>query len=219
MRSTPMSAATAYPAYPINFVIAGAPALVIGGGHVAARKVDGLLAAGAVITLVAPDVVEELKNRPGVRWHQREYRRGEVASYRLAISATGVREVDEQVYADATASGIPVNVADVPDLCTFTLPAILRRGDVQVTVSTNGRSPAMASWLRDQVGDVITTDVANALDFIAKVRRELQSAGFATEIPGWHEAFNAGLVDLVAVGDHTAARELLLKSLDRELPS
>jgi precorrin-2 dehydrogenase / sirohydrochlorin ferrochelatase len=207
---------TGFPAYPINFVIAGAPALVIGGGPVAARKVDGLLAAGAVITLVAPDAVDELKDRPGVRWHQREYRRGEVASYRLAISATGVRSVDEQVFADATASGIPVNVADVPDLCTFTLPAILRRGDVQVTVSTNGRSPAMASWLRDLVGDVITPQVAEALDFVAKVRRELQAAGHATEIPGWHEAFDAGIVDLVANGEHDKARLLLLESLDRD---
>jgi len=197
------------PRYPVNVDLAGASVLVVGAGPVAARKVDGLLECGARVTVVAPDAVEELRDRPGVRWHQRDYRRGEVASYRLAISATNRRDVDLQVSTDAQASGIPVNVADVPELCTFTLPSILRRGDLQIAVSTNGTSPAFAGWIRRRLEQQIEAAWSTALELVAEVRDELRSAGQPTEIPGWHDAFDAGFVDLVAAGDHEAAKVLL----------
>jgi len=204
------------PLYPVNFDLAGASVLVVGAGPVAARKIDGLLESGARVTVVAPEAVAELRDRPGVRWHQREYRRGEVASYRLAISATGRREVDVQVSTDAQASGIPVNVADVPDLCTFTLPSILRRGDLQVAVSTNGRSPAFAGWVRRQLETRMEAAWADALRVAAEVRDELHAAGHSTEVPGWRDAFDAGFVDLVAAGDHEGAKALLRTHLGAE---
>jgi precorrin-2 dehydrogenase/sirohydrochlorin ferrochelatase len=204
------------PQYPVNFDLEGASVLVVGAGPVAARKIDGLLECGARVTVVAPDAVPELQSRDGVRWHQRVYRRGEVASYRLAISATGIREVDIQVSGDARASGIPVNVADVPDLCTFTLPSILRRGDLQIAVSTHGRSPAFSGWVRRQLEARIEAAWADALDLVAHVRDELHAAGHTTEIPGWREAFDDGFVDLVIAGDHAGARALLLRHLGVE---
>lgn len=197
------------PRYPVNVDLANASVLVVGGGHVAARKVDGLLECGARVTVVAPEAVEELRDRPGVRWHQREYRRGEVASYRLAISATNRRDVDVQVSTDAQASGIPVNVADVPELCTFTLPSILRRGDLQIAVSTNGVSPAFSGWIRRRLEAQIEAAWADALAVTAEVRDELRSRGLPTEIPGWHDAFDSGFVDLVAAGEREAAKALL----------
>jgi precorrin-2 dehydrogenase / sirohydrochlorin ferrochelatase len=211
--TSPPAALAGPPSFPVNLVIAGAPVLVVGAGHVARRKVEGLLEAGAVVTVVAPVAVAGLVGRPDVRWHQRTYQRGEVASYRLAISATGVREVDEQIHRDALAAGVPVNVADVPDLCTFTLPAIVRHGQVQVAVSTNGRSPALASWVRDRVAETLPTGVAEALDVVAEMRIELKAAGQSTEIAGWHEAFDAGFVELVANGKHDEARQLLRTNL------
>lgn len=201
------------PWYPVNLVLEGAPVLVVGGGPVGARKVDGLRAAGANVTLVSPTVTAALALRDDVRWHRRTYRRGEVASYRLAISATGVREVDEQIYRDAVAAGVPVNIADVPELCTFTLPAIARRGQVQVAVSTQGRSPALASWVRDQVAQALPDAIAEALDAVAEVRAELKAAGRSTEIAGWHEAFDDGFVDLVASGHIEQAKTLLRQKL------
>ncbi len=204
---------TLTPDYPINIRLADAPVLVIGGGHIAARKVDGLLASGAAVTVVSPTIVAELVGRVGVRWHQRKYQRGEVASYRLAIAATGVRAVDEQISADAQAAGIPVNIADVPDLCTFTLPSILRRGDLQVTVSSKGRSPAFSSWVRRELDRVIDDTYAQGLDIVASVRDELHTHGRTTEIRGWHEAFDDGFLDLVASGDHDAARLHVLAHL------
>ena len=190
----------------------------MGGGHIGLRKVEGLLASDALVTIVAPvvefdgsalDIVHGLVRRGNVQWRRRRYRAGEAAGYRLVISATGVREVDEQVHRDAVAAGVPVNVADVPSLCTFTLPAIVRRGDVQVAVSSNGRSPALASWVRDQLADALPSAIADALELVAEVRAELKATGQSTEAIGWHEAFDAGFVQLVGDGEHASARDLL----------
>jgi precorrin-2 dehydrogenase / sirohydrochlorin ferrochelatase len=202
-----------YPWYPVNLILDGANVLVIGGGPIAARKVQGLLESGARVTVVAPEAVSSISDDDRIRWHAREYRRGEVASYQLAISATGVRDVDIQIYNDARASHIPVNVADVPELCTFTLPSILRRGDLQIAVSTAGRSPAFASWVRRRLEQVIEDSLGKALDAAAEVRAEVQAAGISTERPGWHEAFDGGFLDLIADGDREAARALLLTSI------
>ena len=161
------------------------------------------------MSVIAPRAADELTARDDVNWRRRRYRYGDAAAYRLVISATGIRKVDERVYRDAVDAGVPVNVADVPQLCTFTLPAIVRRGDVQVAVSTNGRSPALASWLRDQLAESLPDAIGDALDVVAEVRAELRAAGHSTEIIGWHDAFDAGFVELVANGELAAARRLL----------
>lgn len=206
--------AEVFPQYPVNLRLNGVQCLVVGGGEVAARKARGLLDCGAYVTVVAPKIVDELRDDARVRWHEREYRRGEVASYRVAITATGRPEVDEQVYEDAKATGIPINAADDPAHCTFTLPAVLRRGDLQIAISTNGRSPAFATWLKKTLAAQITSDALDAFDLVGDVRRELRRAGRPTEHPGWQLAFDDGLVDLVAKGQHAEARAMLLAHLD-----
>lgn len=206
--------AEAYPQYPINLRLNGVQCLVVGGGEVAARKARGLLECGAYVTVVAPTIVDELRTDDRVRWHQRDYQRGEVASYRVAITATGRPDVDGQVFEDAQATGIPVNAADDPAHCTFTLPAVLRRGDLQIAISTNGRSPAFATWLKKTLASQITTDALETFDLVGDVRRELRRAGRPTEHPGWQRAFDNGLVDLVAKGELDEARAMLLHHLD-----
>jgi siroheme synthase-like protein len=204
----------AFPQYPVNLRLNGVQCLVVGGGEVAARKARGLLECGAYVTVVAPTIVDELRADARVRWHEREYRRGEVASYRVAITATGDPDVDGQVYEDAKATGIPINAADDPAHCTFTLPAVLRRGDLQIAISTNGRSPAFATWLKKTLASQITADALDTFDLVGEVRRELRRAGRPTEHPGWQQAFDDGLVDLVAKGQHAEARAMLLQYLD-----
>jgi precorrin-2 dehydrogenase / sirohydrochlorin ferrochelatase len=201
------------PQYPVNLNLVGASCLVVGGGHIAARKVAGLLESGAVVTVVAPEATADLVNDERVRWHQRPYRRGEVASYRLAISATGIPAVDDQVSRDARATGIPVNVADVPDRCTFTLPAILRRGDIQVAVSTNGRSPVLSGWIRDRIADVLPDALPALVDVLSEARAELRASGRTSEIPGWRAALDDGLYDLVAAGEIDEAGALLRRHI------
>lgn len=207
--STSTERRTRAPHYPVNLELRDQPVLVVGGGPVAARKVSGLLDAGAVVTVVAPTAVDSLRSEPAVRWHEREYQRGEAASYRVVITATGDPDVDSQVARDAKATGVPVNSADDPVNCSFTLPAVVRRGDLQVAVSTAGRSPALAAWLKDKLDAFIDDTYVELLDLLAETRDDLRARGVATEVPGWRRALDAGLHDLVAQGRIDEARAAL----------
>ena len=140
--------------FPINLNLAGRPVLVVGGGRIALRKVQQLLLADADVTVLSPSIVDELRALP-VAKIEREYRIGDVSGYRLVITATGVRGVDQQIYDDCEIRNIWVNSADDPERCAFTLPATMRRGELMVTVSTAGASPALASFLRSRLESAI----------------------------------------------------------------
>ena len=204
--------------YPVNLDLQGRRALVVGGGDVAARKVRGLLAAGAQVTVVAPEAVDEIANDHRVRWHQRPYRRGEVASYRLAVTATGDPTVDGQVYWDAEAADVWLNSADDPEHCSFTLPAVTTRDDLQVAVSTNGRSPAVAAWLRRTIDGAIGPEHATVLTLASEVRAELREIAGSSESAGWEAALDDHLLDLVRVGDLVAARQRIRTAVGLDDP-
>jgi precorrin-2 dehydrogenase/sirohydrochlorin ferrochelatase len=194
--------------YPVNLELTGQRVLVVGGGPVAARKVAGLLRAGAVVTVVAPDAVTDLADDPDVRWHQREYRRGEAASYRLVFTATDNAAVNAQVARDCRAANVFVNSADDPANCTFTLPAVVQRGHLQLAVSTNGRSPAFSGWVRARLEAQYTDVHARLLDLLGEVRDEARSRLGTSELPGWAEVLDDDLLDAVGAGrdDEVRAR-------------
>lgn len=192
--------------YPVSLDLAGRRVLVVGGGAIAARKVAGLLRAGAAVTVVAPEAVSEIAEDPDVRWHQREYRRGEVASYRLAITATDDAAVNRQVARDGEAANVFVNSADDPSNCSFILPAVINRGDLQIAVSTNGRSPAFAAWARRSLEKTFTDVHADALAVLGEVRAEARLVNGTSELPGWEQAIDDELFQLVAAGDIDQAR-------------
>lgn len=194
--------------YPVNLVVDGRPCLVVGGGAVARRKADGLLACGAVVTVVAPDVDPALAARP-VRVERRPYRRGEAGAYRLVIAATGDPEVDQAVFEDADAAGVWVNVADDPARCTFTLPAIARRGPLVVAVSTGGGSPAMAAWLRDRIAAELGGEYEVLLRLLSEARVTIQGSGRSTEDVDWLSVLDSHMLDLIRAGDIAKARERL----------
>ncbi len=202
--------------YPVNLDLRGRRALVVGGGPVAARKVAGLLRAGAIVTVVALEAVPEIAGDPDVRWHRRPYRRGEVASYRLAITATDDADVNAQVARDGDAANVFVNSADDPANCSFTLPAVVRRGDLQLTVSTGGRSPAFAAWVRRQLERQYTDVHVAVLDVVSDVRAELRDRRGTTEVDGWDTALHDGIVTLVASGRADEARRHLRSALGLE---
>ena len=163
----------------------------------AARKVTALKRAGAEVTVVAPVATSLIVEDSEISWHCRPYKRGEAGSYRLAVTATNDPAVNAQVASDSTASGVFVNSADDPENCSFTLMSVLRRGDLQVTVSTGGRSPALARWLRRRLGEQIDSCYATLLNLLAEVRSEAQAETGTSELPGWQEALDDGLLDLV----------------------
>lgn len=202
--------APVFPAtYPVNLDLRGRRVLVVGAGPVAARKVAGLLHAGAVVSVVAPDAVAEIAEDPDVRWHQRAYRRGEVASYRLAITATNDAAVNAQVARDGDAANVFVNAADDPANCSFILPAVVTRGDLQLTASTNGRSPAFSQWARRELERRFTDVHAATLDVVSDVRDEARARLGTSELPGWAEAIGDDLFELVAAGRLDDARSLV----------
>jgi precorrin-2 dehydrogenase / sirohydrochlorin ferrochelatase len=213
MRVAPVSAPVFETPFPVNLDLRGRRVLVVGGGPVAARKAASLLRAGANVTVVAPSAVSELAEDPDIRWHRREYRRGEVASYRLAITATNDPKVNAQVARDGNAANVLVNSADDPANCSFILPAVITRGDLQITVSTNGRSPAFARWARQKLERDFTDVHARVLDLLSDVRDEARALHGTSELPGWDDALDDELIDLVAQGRDDEARERVRAAL------
>lgn len=195
------------PQYPVMLDVAGRSCLVVGGGPVALQKVRGLADAGADVTVVAPTVEPAIERLATVE--RRPYEPGEVAGYRLAVAATDDPAVNRQVFLDGEAAGVWVNSADDPANCSFTLPAVLREGPITVTVATGGRSPALATWLRDRIGEVVGPEHVVLLELLAERREALRSEGIPTESLSWQQALDSGMLDLVRAGRVAEARERL----------
>ena len=194
--------------YPVGLVVAGKHCVVIGGGSVAARKVAGLVESGAVVTVVAPSMCREVAEMPVMRV-VRPYEAGDLEGAWLAIVATDDPAVNRRVYADAEAARVWVNAADDPVACSFTLPAVLRRGPVTVAVSTGGHSPALAGWLRAKIGTQIGSEVADLAVLLSEVRDEFKAAGRSTEEVDWRPALDSDMLELIKAGQVSQARERL----------
>jgi siroheme synthase-like protein len=122
------------------------------------------------------------------------------------VAATGIPEVDRQVYLDAEDAGVLVNAADDPASCSFLMPAVLRRGDVSVAVSTAGVSPWLAGWIRRRVGEVVTVEVADLAAIVGEARTSIRTAGLSSEGLDWTELVEVTLWPLVQAGDLDSAR-------------
>ena len=137
--------------YPVTLNLRGRRCLVVGGGAVALRKVLGLLEEGARVTVVTPRAVPDLEEQARserVVLEKREYRPGEAAGYALVLAATDRRDVNRQIFDDSEAAGIWVNVADDPELCSFHLPARVRRGSLEIAIASGGNAPFATRRLR-----------------------------------------------------------------------
>jgi siroheme synthase-like protein len=208
------------PIYPVGLVVQGRRCLVVGGGRVAARKIAGLLACGAAVTVVAPEVhvaIAELSDsgviaaidESPLEVHIRPYAPGEAAAYVLVISATGDPAVDEAVRRDAQSAGVWVNVADDPSRCSFVLPAVARDGAVSIAVSTAGASPALAGWLRDLVAAALGPGMGDLAALLDEGRRRIHDQGESTESIDWRSLLDGPLPDMVRRGDMDQARSEL----------
>jgi precorrin-2 dehydrogenase/sirohydrochlorin ferrochelatase len=137
----------------------GRRCVVVGGGTVGTEKAKGLLTCGAAVTVVSPELNDELRGL-GVAWRARRYRRSDLHGAFLVIAATPDRKVNERVHRDAEERGMLCNVADAPGLCNFILPAVHREGPIAVAVSTGGASPALAKRIRSDVAAIVTPEHA-----------------------------------------------------------
>ena len=181
--------------FPVNLNLHGRPVLVVGGGRIAYRKVEQLLMADAEVTVLSPMFVDEFHSLP-VTLVQREYASGDIDAFRLVITATGNTPVNQQIYDECEAKGIWINSADDPDRCAFTLPAALRRGDLMVTVSTGGASPALASWLRSHLELSIVPEFEEVVSRLAIERARIHAEGESTENVQWQPIIAGVMADL-----------------------
>ncbi len=196
------------PLFPVSLNVRGHRCLVVGGGPVAARKARSLLACGALVTVIAPEISADMEALSPLVVERRPYEAGDVKGFRLVFTATGVAAIDGAVYADAEAAGIWVNSADDLDHCTFAMPSVYRDGVVSVAVSTDGTSPALASWLTAQLGADL--EGAGALaELVGAARDRLKASGRPTTAIDWVRLLNGPLPGLVRAGRLDEAAALL----------
>jgi precorrin-2 dehydrogenase/sirohydrochlorin ferrochelatase len=162
--------------FPIFLKVTGRPCVVIGAGHLAESKIESLMAASAAVTVIAPHATERIAAMAGageIVWSQREYAAGDVAGQFLAVAATNVPAVNRAVFAEAEASGVLINAVDDPPFCDFYFPSVVRRGDLQIAISTAGHSPALAQRLRKEINALLPLDAGDWLAELGNLRREV----------------------------------------------
>jgi precorrin-2 dehydrogenase / sirohydrochlorin ferrochelatase len=162
--------------YPVCLDVRKKPCLVVGGGAVGARKVETLIDCGAQVTVVSPaftDTLSRLGAEGQITLKKKQYDSRDMDGVFLVIGATSNMALNQQVSRDADKINILCNIADVPDACNFILPAVVRRGDLQVAISTSGKSPAFAKHVRRELEQQFGEEYAVFLYLMGEIRRHL----------------------------------------------
>ncbi len=196
--------------------LTGRRCLVVGGGDVGLEKVEGLLACDGRVVLVAPeanDALRALADEGSIEWLRREYEPGDLEGTFIAIACTSDTEVNIRVYDDAERRAMLVNIVDVPPLCNFILPAIVRTGPLAVAISTAGASPALAKRMKREISELFGEEYARLAILLNEAR------GWAKgTLPTYQDrkAFFESIVNgepdpvaLLRAGDETAVRDLI----------
>lgn len=200
--------------YPVLLSVAGRPSLVVGAGSVAARKARGLLEGGAQVTAVAPETSEAmddlLRTTSTDRLHleRRAYRPGEAVGYDFVVAATGDEATDRQVTHEAIEAGVLVNGAPDASIRSVHLPALHRQGLVTIAVSTGGRSPGLARWLRTRIAGTTDQGLAVLAALLADAREVVQSEGRSSADIDWSDVIDR-VLPLVEEGRVDEARAAL----------
>lgn len=207
--------------YPIFIELKNRPVIVIGGGRVGAEKVRGLLAAEADITLVSPDLIDELRDHVAagrIRHIARVYEESDLdGGYEFIMVATDDGAINAEVAAAGKRRGLWVNAADDPKNCDFILPAVVRKGKITLAASTSGTSPALARRLREELDAYLTEDMPALADLLAEVRQEMRRHGIKVENDTWQYAIDGQLRVLLAQRRYGQARARLIERLGIEL--
>jgi siroheme synthase-like protein len=204
------------PFYIACLKLRGRKCLVVGGGEIGLEKVEGLLACDGDVTLVAPEAGPELTQlalEGSIRWEQREYRPEDLEGTFMVIACTDDTDINIGIYEDAERRAMLVNVVDVPPLCNFILPAIVRTGPLAIAISTAGASPALAKRMKAEVSELFGEEYAQLAIMLNDVR------GWAKgTLPTYQDrkAFFEGIVngepdpiELLRSGDVDGVRDLI----------
>jgi len=162
--------------FPIFLKLTGRPCTVIGGGNLAESKIESLLTANARVTVIAPEAnarISALAEAGEISLQTREYAHGDLTGQFLAVAATDNPAVNRAVFAEAEASSVLINAVDDPPFCDFYFPSVVRRGDLQIAISTAGASPALAQRLRKEINELLPLDTGDWLTELGNLRREV----------------------------------------------
>ena len=203
--------------YPIYLNICDRRCIVIGGGEVALRKVEILLEYGANVEVISPELdpeLIELAKDNQIPTFVREYKEGDLEGAFVVIAATDSDEINRQVAGEARRRSILINVVDYAEYCDFIVPSVMRRGDITITVSTSGKSPALARKLRLQIEDQIGDEYIALTELIADVRTQIIKEGIKVSGASWQEALDLpALSKLLTEDGKEKAMAYLLASL------
>ncbi len=200
--------------YPIYLNLTDKLSIIVGGGTIAEGKVTSLLEADAKVVIIAPEVtpaVRALAENGKITWEQRTYHDGDLEGAAIAISATDSPEINHQVWDEANRRGILINVVDDVPYCNFIAPAIVRRGDITIAISTNGKMPALAAHMRREMDKSFGDEYLQLLEITTPMRAELgaKHLDYTIRQKLWRKLFEeTEVIDLVRQGDEEAARKL-----------
>lgn len=162
--------------FPIFLKLAGRPVLVVGAGNVGEPKIGSLLTASADVLVVAPEATEKVTqwSREGkLRWQARPYQTADLDGRFLVVAATSSRELNHRVFQEAQEHNLLCNVVDDPAHCDFYYPAVVRRGDLQIAISTNGKSPALTQRIRHELEQAYGIEYESWLEVLGRRREQL----------------------------------------------
>ena len=203
--------------YPVFLNISHRRCIVVGGGRVALRKARVLLEHGADVTVISPDLcheLAELAESGEISALAREYQAGDLENAFIAIAATDNSAVNRQVVAEARRGAVLVNMVDDAENSDFIVPSYLRRGEITIAVSTNGKSPALARKIRLRLERELGDEYALLANLISEVRMQVKREGIEVDSDGWQEALDLDLLlSLLGKGEKEAAKAILLSDL------
>ncbi len=161
--------------YPIYLDISGKKCVVVGGGDVAYRKAVSLKEAGAQVVVISPELSREFLKEEGLTILRQKYEKRCLEGATLVIAATNEQEINQRVWEEARRHGLLVNVVDQPELCNFIVPSVVNRGELQISISTGGASPALARRMREELEDRFGPEYGDFIGLLSKMRPEVRS--------------------------------------------
>lgn len=204
--------------YPIHLDVRNRNCLVVGGGSVATRKVSTLLNCDAKVTVISLAVtpkLRELADGGTLTLKKRSYRADDLKDRFLVIGATDDQRLNRQISNDAEKLNILCNIADRPEMCNFILPSMVARGDLIITISTAGKSPALAKKLRKTLENQFGEEYGDFLQLMGAIRKKLLSESHAPETHKqlFNRLIDSELLDMIREGNKKDINSLLLKIL------
>jgi len=206
--------------FPVLLNVSGRLCVVVGGGDVAARKVGTLVERGAVVKVISPDAVDEIKDlvaRDVIEWEQRGYRQGDLEGTFLCVAASDDPEVDMEVRHECYVRRVLANVVDAPEESDYQVPSFFEDGKLLIAVSTSGMSPAVARTLRRMIQSYLGSSFAEALEVIngfrERVKDEIGDA--RSRVRFWEEGVTSEVLDKVREGDLAGLKAMLEQALEK----